>query len=96
MEARINNYEYATPTDDRNLLRKLLNGDGEMMEKDQKAEDTAIRKNNMDGAQLADASVKRTAGSTMSQLSGGSGMRYREIGGSSGKRHPLFSKRMRR
>merc|ERR1719223_2154908 len=94
-EAVISNYTYKNSEDDRVLLRNLLTNEGSM-EKDQKAEDTAIRKNNQDGAALADASVKRNAGSTMSQLSEGHGMRYKEIGGSSGKRHPLFAKRMRR
>jgi DNA excision repair protein ERCC-3 len=95
IEAKINGFVYSTPEDDKKLLQTLLMSDTEM-EKDQKAEDTAIRKNNPDGAALADASVKRTAGSTMSQLSGGTGMRYREIGGGSSKRHPLFAKRMRK
>lgn len=94
-EAKVNGCAYATPEDDRKLLQQLLMSDTEM-EKDQKAEDTAIRKNNADGAALADASVKRTAGSSMAQLSGGAGMRYKEIGGGSSKRHPLFSKRKRR
>jgi len=95
VEAKINGFVYSTPEDDKKLLQTLLMSDTEM-EKDQKAEDTAIRKNNADGAALADASVKRTAGSSMSQLSGGTGMRYREIGGGSSKRHPLFTKRMRK
>ena len=95
VEAKINNYAYSTPEDDLKLLRTLLTSDVEM-EKDQRAEDTAIRKNNEDGAALADAGVKRTAGSTLAQLSGGTGMRYREVGGGSAKRHPLFAKRKRR
>ena len=94
MEAKFNNYIYSTPEKDRSLLRILLTSDTEM-EKEQRQEDTAIRKSNADGAALADAGVKRTAGSTMAQLSGGSGMRYREIGGST-KRHPLFKKRLRK
>lgn len=94
MEAKINNYIYSTPEKDRDLLRILLTSDAEM-EKEQRQEDTAIRKSNADGAALADAGVKRTAGSTMAQLSGGSGMRYREIGGAT-KRHPLFKKRLRK
>lgn len=93
-EARINGFAYATPEDDKKLLQTLLMSDTEM-EKEQRAEDTAIRKNNADGAALADASVKRTAGSTMAQLSGGTGMRYKEIGVGSTKRHPLFAKRRR-
>lgn len=95
VEAKINNFAYSSPEDDLKLLRTLLTSDVEM-EKDQKAEDTAIRKNNADGAALADAGVKRTAGSSMAQLSGGTGMRYREVGGGSTKRHPLFAKRKRR
>mmetsp|Transcript_15896 Transcript_15896/g.18475 ORF Transcript_15896/g.18475 Transcript_15896/m.18475 type:complete len:814 (+) Transcript_15896:287-2728(+) len=94
VEAKVNGYRYKSPEDDRELLRRLLTLDTEI-EKDQKAEDTAIRKNNKDGSALADESVKRSGGSTMAQLSGGSGMRYREMGGSSGKRHPLFAKRKR-
>jgi DNA excision repair protein ERCC-3 len=102
-EAKVRQYAYSKPEDDRNLLVKLLNSDTEL-EKDQRAEDTAIRKNNPDGAALADASgVKRTAGSTsMAQLSGGAGMRYREVSSSANqsstapKRHPLFRKRLRR
>lgn len=94
-EAQAEGYKYATPEDDRKLLRTLLTSDSEM-EKDQRSEDTAIRKNNADGAALADQKTKRVAGSTMSQLSGGSGMRYKEVGGKSGKRHPMFSKRTRR
>jgi hypothetical protein len=69
------------------------------LEKEQRFEDNAIRKNNTDGAALADATVKRTAGITMAQLSGGSGLRYREVSSSASgatKRHPLFKKRQRR
>lgn len=94
-DAKVNGFAYSTPEHDTKLLQTLLMSDTEM-EKDQKAEDTAIRKNNPDGAALADASVKRTAGNTMAQLSGGTGMRYREVGGGSSKRHPLFSKRKKR
>ena len=39
------------------------------LEKDQRAEDMAIRKNNADGARLADLGVKRTAGNALAQLS---------------------------
>lgn len=96
-EAVVQGYKFASPEDDRKLLRTLLTSDAEM-EKDQRSEDTAIRKNNADGAALADAGTKRVAGSTMSQLSGGSGMRYKEMGGGggAGRRHPLFQKRQRR
>jgi DNA excision repair protein ERCC-3 len=88
-------YAYSTPEDDRKLLRTVLNSETDL-EKEQRAEDTAIRKNNADGAALADAGVKRTAGMTMSQLSGGSGLRYKETkAGGSTKRHPLFRKRLR-
>jgi DNA excision repair protein ERCC-3 len=92
-EARIHGYAYSTPEDDRKLLRTVLTSEIDL-EKEQRAEDAAIRKNNADGAGLADAGVKRTAGMTMSQLSGGSGMRYKEVGSS--KKHPLFRKRLRR
>jgi len=96
-EAVEHNYSHSTPEDDRRLLRKVLTSETDL-EKEQRAEDTAIRKNNADGAALADASAKRTAGASMAQLSGGSGLRYREIAGGSGssKRHPLFKKRQRR
>ncbi|GFH53548.1 DNA excision repair protein ERCC-3 [Chaetoceros tenuissimus] len=94
VEAKINNYAYSTPEDDKKLLHTLLMSDTDM-EKEQRAEDSAIRKNNQDGAALADEMVKRNAGSSMAQLSGGTGRSYREIGGSS-KRHPLFAKRARR
>lgn len=98
-------YFYATPEDDRELLRTLLNSEVDL-EKEQKSEDSAIRKTNTDGAALADAAVKRTAGMTMAQMSGGSGLRYKETktsttassasAGSNSKRHPLFHKRQRR
>jgi len=94
-EAKMKKYAYADDETDLKLLRTLLTGGGTEMEKDQRTEDAAIRKNNDDGAKMADQSVKRTAGSTLAQLSGGSGMRYREVGGSKGKRHPLFAKRRR-
>lgn len=94
LEAVENDYAYKTPEDDRKLLRTLLTSDTEL-EKDQRAEDTAIRKNNPDGARLADLGVKRTAGSTLAQLSGGGGMRYREVGGPR-KVHPMFAKRKKR
>ncbi len=93
-EAVKQNYAYSTPEDDRRLLRTVLNSETDL-EKEQRAEDAAIRKNNADGAGLADATgTRRTAGMTMSQLSGASGMRYREV--SSTKKHPLFRKRARR
>jgi len=92
-EAKLQKYSYSCNEDDRKLLRMVLTSDSEL-EKDQRAEDSAIRKNNPDGAALADAGVKRTAGS-LTNLSGGGGMRYREVGGSS-KRHPLFTKRTKR
>ena len=77
------------------LLRTLLTSEADL-EKDQKAEDTAIRKNNADGAAMTDARVKRTSGNAMSHLSGGTGRRYTETGGGSEKRHPMFAKRFRR
>lgn len=96
LEAKVNNYTFATPEDDRNMLRKVLTSDVDL-ERDQRAEDTAIRKNNPDGAALADASVKRVAGSLASLSGGGSGMRYRETStAGGGKRHPLFKKRARK
>lgn len=95
-EAVEQNYSYSTPEDDRKLLRTVLTSETDL-EKEQRAEDTAIRKNNVDGAALADASVRRTAGMTMAQMSGGSQLRYREISTSGKiKRHPLFRKRQRR
>jgi hypothetical protein len=88
-------YAYSTPEKDRELLRRVLTSENDL-EKEQRAEDTAIRKNNPDGVSLADATVKRTAGMTLAQISGGSGVRYREISASSStKRHPLFRKRQR-
>jgi DNA excision repair protein ERCC-3 len=85
-------YSFSTPEDDLNLLRRVLNSETDL-EKEQRAEDTAIRKNNADGAAMSDATVRRTA---MSQMSGGSGLRYRESSSGSTKRHPLFRKRLRR
>jgi DNA excision repair protein ERCC-3 len=95
--AREEGYAYSSPEDDRKLLRTVLTSETDL-EKDQRAEDNLIRKNNPDGAALADSSVKRTAGMTMSQMSGGSGLRYRESSSSSSskKQHPLFRKRQRR
>ena len=92
MEAVKHDYRFKNAKDDRELLRRLLTSDTEL-EKDQRAEDTAIKKNNPDGARLAELGVKRTAGSTMAQLSGGSGARY-----AAGPRkvHPMFAKRKRR
>jgi DNA excision repair protein ERCC-3 len=86
------NYVYSTPEHDRDLLRRLLLAETDL-EKEQRAEDAAIRKSNPDGAGLADAGSKRTAGMSMSQVSGGSGMRYKEM--NSSKKHPLFRKRPR-
>lgn len=86
------NYFYATPDDDQKLLRDLLSSETDL-EKEQRSEDTAIRKNNADGAALADASK---AGKTMSQMSGGSGLRYSESTSNKNKKHPLFAKRFRR
>ena len=95
-EAVKHNYAYSTPEDDRKLLRTVLTSETEF-EKEQRTEDGAIRKNNPEGAALADASVRRSAGMTMAQLSGGSGLRYSETSSSgSTKRHPLFRKRQRR
>lgn len=87
-------FSYASPEDDRKLLRTVLNSETSL-EKEQRDEDNAIRKSNPDGAALADAKVKRTIGN-MSQLSGGSGMRYKETSSKSTKTHPLFRKRQRR
>lgn len=92
-EAVKHKYAYSTPDHDRELLRRVLTSDTDL-EKEQRAEDAAIRKNNADGAGLADAGARRNAGMTMSEMSGGSGMRYREV--SSSKKHPLFRKRQRR
>jgi DNA excision repair protein ERCC-3 len=92
-EAIKQNYAYSSPEEDRKLLRLVLNSETDL-EKEQKSEDAAIRKNNPDGAGLIDAGTKRNAGMTMSQVSGGGGMRYREI--TSSHKHPLFRKRQRR
>jgi len=92
LEAVAQDYSYKSPEDDKRLLRTLLTSETEL-EKDQRAEDTAIRKNNHDGARLAELGVKRTAGSTMAQLSGGSGARY--MAGPR-KVHPMFAKRKKR
>lgn len=86
-------FNYATPEDDRKLLRTVLTSET-TLEKEQRDEDNAIRKNNADGAAMADAKVKRNVGS-MASLSGGSGKRYKEISAGS-KKHPLFRKRQRR
>ena len=94
-EAKQHNYTYSTPEDDRKLLRTVLTSETDL-EKEQRAEDYAIRKGNADGAALADAGVRRHAGVSMSSLSGGTGMRYREVSSGPTKRHPLFQKRMRR
>jgi DNA excision repair protein ERCC-3 len=95
--AKTENYAYNSPQKDLELLRQVMSSETDM-EKEQRDEDTAIRKSNTDGAALVDAAgVKRNAGVSMSSFSGGSGMRYREVGGNSTtKRHPLFQKRMRR
>jgi DNA excision repair protein ERCC-3 len=86
-EARLNHYAFSTPEHDGQLLRTVLTSETDL-EKEQRAEDAA-------GAGLADASSKRTAGTTMTQISGGSGVRYRELS-SSNKKHPLFRKRQRK
>lgn len=91
-EAVKHNYRYKSADDDREMLRTVLNAETDL-EKEQRQEDNAIRKNNTDGAQLADEGAKRNAGIRMDQISGGSGARYREI--SATKRHPLFRKRKR-
>jgi len=93
VEAVKQDYVFSTPEDDRRILRTVLTAETDL-EKEQRAEDAAIRKSNPDGAQLADNAMKKTAGMTMSQVSGGSGLRYREM--SSSKKHPLFRKRQRR
>jgi len=86
-------YAYATPEDDRKLLRTVLNSETDL-EKDQRTEDAAIRKNNADGAALADAAVRRT--NNMASLSGGSGLRYRETkSGALKKKNVLFRDRKR-
>jgi len=95
-EAEEKGYTYCDKETDLKLLTTLRTGGGNEMEKEQKTEDAAIRKNNTDGANMADQSVKRSAGSSMAQISGVGGMRYKETGGPSGKRHPLFAKRLRR
>lgn len=92
--AKQEGYAYSTPEDDLELLRHVLGSETDL-EREQRAEDTAIRKNNTDGAQLADESVRRTTGS-MAQRSGGSGLRYSETKRGAVKRHPLFKKRQRR
>jgi DNA excision repair protein ERCC-3 len=92
-EAVLHNCASGTPEDDRKLLRTVLTSETDL-EKEQRAEDAAIRKSNPDGAGLADAGTKRSAGMTMSHISGGSGMRYRDI--SSSKKHPLFRKRQQK
>lgn len=84
-------FQYATSEADRDLLRTVLNSNTEM-EKDQRAEDTAIRKKNADGAALADESVRRVAGSTLTRLSGAGSRLYRETNIQT-KRHALFKKR---
>lgn len=94
-EARKHNYMYSTPEDDKLLLTKLKNSENDF-EKEQKSEDNAIRKNNADGADLADAAMKAKRGVSMSSLSGGTGMRYREVSTGPTRRHPLFRKRQRR
>jgi DNA excision repair protein ERCC-3 len=94
-EAVEQKYAKSTPEDDRELLREVLLSETDL-EKEQRQEDTAIRKSNADGAALADARERR-AGLTMAQMSGGSGLRYREISSSGkAKKHPLFRKRQRR
>ncbi|KAL3800007.1 hypothetical protein ACHAWO_004685 [Cyclotella atomus] len=92
LEAIENDYAYKNSEDDRKLLRTVLTSETEL-EKDQRAEDTAIRKNNPDGARLADLGVKRSAGQTMAQLSGGGGARYQA---GPRKVHPMFAKRKKR
>lgn len=94
MEAKKHKYPFSTPEDDRKLLRTVLTSETDL-EKEQRAEDTAIRKGNQDGAALVDAGVRRSTGN-MSSLSGGTGMRYREVSSGPTKRHPLFRKRQRR
>ena len=86
-EAIEHDYAYKNSEDDRKLLRTVLTSDTEL-EKDQKAEDNAIKKGDED---LATFAAKR--GNSMANLSGGSGARY-----SSGPRkvHPMFAKRKKR
>lgn len=91
-EAVKHNYRYKSAEDDREMLRTVLGSETDL-EKEQRSEDMAIRKSNPDGASLADAGTKRTGGISMDKISGGAGMRYREVGSS--KRHPLFRKRKR-
>ncbi|KAL3914809.1 MAG: hypothetical protein SGILL_005944 [Bacillariaceae sp.] len=91
-EAVKHNYAYKSPEEDRSLLRTVLNSETDL-DKEQRSEDAAIRKNNPDAAGLADE-ARRNAGMSMSQVSGGSGMRYKEV--KSSKKHPLFRKRQRR
>merc|ERR1712238_437308 len=93
VEAVKHDYAFSTPEDDRRILRTVLTSQTDL-EKEQRAEDAAIRKSNPDGAHMADAGTKKTAGMTMSQVSGGSGLRYKEM--SLSKKHPLFRKRQRR
>ena len=88
-EAVKHDYAYKSPKEDRELLRTVLTSETDL-EREQRSEDAAIRKNNADGAGLADAGPKRS----MTQVSGGAGMRYKEVGSS--KKHPLFRKRARR
>jgi len=90
-EARVHKYAYSSPEDDRRLLRTVLTSETDL-EKEQRAEDAAIRKSNPEGASLADASGSKRL--TMAQLSGGAGLRYKEV--SVTKKHPLFRKRQRR
>ena len=92
LEAIENDYAYKSPEDDRNLLRTVLTSETEL-EKDQRAEDTAIKKGDPDGARLCDLGVKRTGGSTLAQLSGGAGARYQA---GARKVHPMFAKRKKR
>lgn len=94
-EAKTHDYSYSAPEDDRKLLRTILTSESDL-EKEQRSEDNAIRKGNQDGAILAEASVRRAAGVSMSSLSGGRGIRYREVSSGPTKRHPLFRKRQRR
>jgi DNA excision repair protein ERCC-3 len=93
-EATKEGYAYSTQEDDRKLLRTILENET-VLETEQNAEDRAIRKSNADGAALADA--KRTAGTTMAQLSGGSSLRYRETKMSGkARKHPLFRQHQQR
>jgi DNA excision repair protein ERCC-3 len=97
-EAKIKKYVYSTPEDDQKLLRTLLTNEKEM-ENEQRAEDSAIRKNNKDGADLADElqTFRRSKGGTLAQLSGASSARYRDAPPTIvARRHPLFANRMRK